>query len=108
MSFTFDQWISFWINPDAIPARISLGVTSLLTLSTQHGKSQASLPPVSYLKTVDAFMSTSTIFVFMALMEMCLVNIILGDFGSSKKTVKNKQKKQKEKMNSISEKVCKT
>lgn len=57
---------------------MTLGVTSLLTLSTQHAKSQASLPPVSYLKAVDAFMSVCTIFVFMALMEYCLVNIVLG------------------------------
>lgn len=73
------QWVSFWIKPEAAPARVTLGVTSLLTLSTQHAKSQASLPPVSYLKAVDAFMSVCTIFVFMALMEYCLVNIVLGE-----------------------------
>ncbi|XP_025163471.1 glycine receptor subunit alpha-3 isoform X1 [Harpegnathos saltator] len=72
-------WVSFWIKPEAAPARVTLGVTSLLTLSTQHAKSQASLPPVSYLKAVDAFMSVCTVFVFMALMEYCLVNIVLGD-----------------------------
>lgn len=71
--------MSFWIKPEAAPARVTLGVTSLLTLSTQHAKSQALLPPVSYLKAVDAFMSVCTIFVFMALMEYCLVNIVLGD-----------------------------
>uniref|UniRef100_A0A8D8PVE6 Glycine receptor subunit alpha-3 n=2 Tax=Cacopsylla melanoneura TaxID=428564 RepID=A0A8D8PVE6_9HEMI len=73
------SWVSFWIKPEAAPARVTLGVTSLLTLSTQHAKSQASLPPVSYLKAVDAFMSACTVFVFMALMEYCLVNIVLGD-----------------------------
>ncbi|CAH1123646.1 unnamed protein product [Ceutorhynchus assimilis] len=73
------SWVSFWIKPEAAPARVTLGVTSLLTLSTQHAKSQAALPPVSYLKAVDAFMSACTIFVFMALMEYCLVNIVLGD-----------------------------
>lgn len=76
------QWVSFWIKPEAAPARVTLGVTSLLTLSTQHAKSQASLPPVSYLKAVDAFMSVCTIFVFMALMEYCLVNIVLGKIAT--------------------------
>ena len=34
------SWISFWIKPEAVPARVTLGVTSLLTLSTQHANSQ--------------------------------------------------------------------
>lgn len=80
------SWISFWIQPEAAPARVTLGVTSLLTLSTQHAKSQAALPPVSYLKAVDAFMSVCTVFVFMALMEYCLVNIVLGDSVGQKAT----------------------
>ncbi|KAJ8940374.1 hypothetical protein NQ318_015767, partial [Aromia moschata] len=78
------SWVSFWIKPEAAPARVTLGVTSLLTLSTQHAKSQAALPPVSYLKAVDAFMSACTVFVFMALMEYCLVNIVLGDSDAPK------------------------
>ena len=36
----------------AVPARVTLGVTSLLTLSTQHANSQKSLPPVSYIKVI--------------------------------------------------------
>lgn len=60
INFLSFQWVSFWIKPEAAPARVTLGVTSLLTLSTQHAKSQASLPPVSYLKAVDAFMSVCT------------------------------------------------
>ncbi|KAF2353388.1 Neurotransmitter-gated ion-channel [Trinorchestia longiramus] len=73
------SWISFWIKPEAAPARVTLGVTSLLTLSTQHAKSQAALPPVSYIKIIDMFMNTCTIFVFLALMEYAFVNFVLGD-----------------------------
>lgn len=73
------SWVSFWIKPEIAPARVTLGVTSLLTLFTQQAKSQASLPPVSYIKTIDIFMSSCTVFVFMALIEYAIVNIILGD-----------------------------
>ncbi|KAK7079959.1 hypothetical protein SK128_021375, partial [Halocaridina rubra] len=73
------SWISFWIRPEAVPARVTLGVTSLLTLSTQHANSQKSLPPVSYIKAIDVFMSSCTVFVFFSLMEYALVNVLLGD-----------------------------
>ncbi|CAM1306346.1 ort (predicted) [Pycnogonum litorale] len=73
------SWVSFWIKPEAVPARITLGVTSLLTMSTQHAKSQASLPPVSYIKAIDIFMSACIVFVFLSLMEYALVNNLLGD-----------------------------
>jgi hypothetical protein len=29
------SWVSFWINMEAVPARISLGVTTVLTMATQ-------------------------------------------------------------------------
>ncbi|KFM78599.1 Glycine receptor subunit alpha-3, partial [Stegodyphus mimosarum] len=73
------SWVSFWIRPDAVPARVTLGVTSLLTLSTQHAKSLASLPPVSYIKAIDIFMASCTVFVFLSLMEYALVNVILEE-----------------------------
>ncbi|XP_015925835.1 glycine receptor subunit alpha-2-like [Parasteatoda tepidariorum] len=73
------SWVSFWIRPEAVPARVTLGVTSLLTLSTQHAKSLDSLPPVSYIKAIDIFMASCTIFVFLSLMEFAMVNAILED-----------------------------
>ncbi|XP_076313460.1 glycine receptor subunit alpha-2-like [Tachypleus tridentatus] len=76
------SWISFWIKPEAVPARVTLCVTSLLTLSTQHAQSQKSLPPVSYIKAIDIFMSSCTVFVFASLMEYAVVNIISGDDDS--------------------------
>ncbi|KAF8771630.1 Glycine receptor subunit alpha-2 like protein [Argiope bruennichi] len=72
------SWISFWIRADAVPARVTLCVTSLLTLATQHAQSQKSLPPVSYIKAIDIFMSTCTLFVFSSLMEYAIVNIVMG------------------------------
>ncbi|XP_070396691.1 glycine receptor subunit alpha-2 isoform X3 [Dermacentor albipictus] len=84
------SWISFWIKPEAVPARVTLGVTSLLTLCTQHAKSQADLPPVSYIKAIDIFMSSCTIFVFASLMEYAVVNIILEDGQKQFDTVRTR------------------
>ncbi|RWS21142.1 glutamate-gated chloride channel-like protein, partial [Leptotrombidium deliense] len=47
------SWVSFWLDPNAIPARVSLGVTTLLTMATQISGINASLPPVSYTKAID-------------------------------------------------------
>ncbi|KAH9363377.1 hypothetical protein HPB48_006483 [Haemaphysalis longicornis] len=86
------SWISFWIKPEAVPARVTLCVTSLLTLSTQHAQSQKSLPPVSYIKAIDIFMSSCTVFVFASLMEYALVNILMGeaetDDGSRRRSIR--------------------
>ncbi|XP_063704812.1 glycine receptor subunit alpha-2 isoform X2 [Culicoides brevitarsis] len=75
------SWISFWIKPEAIPARVTLGVTSLLTLATQNTQSQQSLPPVSYVKAIDVWMSSCSVFVFLSLMEFAVVNNYMGMGG---------------------------
>lgn len=46
------SWVSFWIDPSAIPARISLSFTTLLTLSTMAAGVRVALPPVSYAKAI--------------------------------------------------------
>ena len=72
------SWISFWIKPEAVPARVTLGVTSLLTLSTQHANSQKSLPPVSYIKAIDVFMSGCTVSI---VLEIYAKNGFFENFG---------------------------
>ncbi|XP_039298615.1 glycine receptor subunit alpha-4-like isoform X3 [Nilaparvata lugens] len=76
------SWISFWIKPEAIPARVTLGVTSLLTLATQNTQSQKSLPPVSYVKAIDIWMSSCSVFVFLSLMEFAVVNNYMGPIAT--------------------------
>ena len=86
------SWISFWIKPEAVPARVTLGVTSLLTLSTQHASSQKALPPVSYIKAIDMFMNACTVFVFCSLIEYALINVIMGDASEIERRKKRKEK----------------
>lgn len=70
------SWVSFWISLDAVPARISLGLLSVLTMTTQSSGSRANLPQVSYIKAIDIWMSACMLFVFAALIEYALVNVL--------------------------------
>uniref|UniRef100_A0A915LRQ4 Ig-like domain-containing protein n=1 Tax=Meloidogyne javanica TaxID=6303 RepID=A0A915LRQ4_MELJA len=47
------SWVSFWLDRTAVPARVTLGVTTLLTMTTQTSGINAKLPPVSYSKAID-------------------------------------------------------
>ncbi len=53
------SWVSFWLDPNAVPARVSLGVTTLLTMSTQTASINNSLPPVAYTKAIDVWTGVS-------------------------------------------------
>ncbi|XP_069753856.1 gamma-aminobutyric acid receptor subunit gamma-2 isoform X7 [Narcine bancroftii] len=63
------SWVSFWINKDAVPARTSLGITTVLTMTTLSTIARKSLPKVSYVTAMDLFVSVCFIFVFAALIE---------------------------------------
>nr|AWJ68188.1 putative GABA receptor 6 [Hirudo verbana] len=70
------SWVSFWINVDASPARVSIGLLTVLTTTTQSSQSTATLPRVSYIKAIDVWMSVCLVFVFAALLEYAAVNVL--------------------------------
>lgn len=69
------SWISFWIHVDAVPARVSLGVICVLTMTTQSSGIRSSLPVVSYIKAIDIWMAVGLLFVFAALLEYAYINV---------------------------------
>ncbi|XP_076352734.1 glycine receptor subunit alpha-4-like [Tachypleus tridentatus] len=70
------SWVSFWLNVDAVPARVTLGVTTLLTLTTVASGVRTQLPPVSYVKAIDVWIGACSVMVFGALLEFTLVNYL--------------------------------
>ncbi|KAL8621058.1 hypothetical protein ACOMHN_040583 [Nucella lapillus] len=70
------SWISFWLTVNSVAGRISLGVLTVLTMTTQSSSVNASLPRVSYTKAIDVWMSTCLVFVFCALLEFAVVNVL--------------------------------
>ncbi|XP_064608271.1 glycine receptor subunit alpha-3-like isoform X2 [Liolophura sinensis] len=70
------SWVSFWLDVDAIPARITLGVLTVLTLTTQSSSLRNTLPKVSYIKAIDVWMALCLGFVFSALLEFAFVNVL--------------------------------
>ncbi|XP_006813348.1 gamma-aminobutyric acid receptor subunit beta-3-like [Saccoglossus kowalevskii] len=92
------SWVSFWINHEATSARVALvaankqvetarttiGITTVLTMTTISTSVRASLPRISYIKAIDIYLVTSFAFVFAALLEYAIVNY---NFWQSQKKI---------------------
>lgn len=79
------SWISFWISPESAPARVALGITTVLTMTTLISSARASLPKVSYVKAIDWYLLLCLIFVFGSIMEYTFVAFILNIMKTKKK-----------------------
>ncbi|XP_078694787.1 glycine receptor subunit alpha-4-like [Branchiostoma floridae x Branchiostoma belcheri] len=66
------SWLTFWISPNQAPARVALGITTVLTATTLTTVSRSSLPKFSYIRSIDIWMLVCTIYVFAALVEFSL------------------------------------
>nr|XP_040039769.1 gamma-aminobutyric acid receptor subunit beta-3 isoform X1 [Gasterosteus aculeatus aculeatus] len=98
---TILSWVSFWINYDASAARVALGITTVLTMTTINTHLRETLPKIPYVKAIDMYLMGCFVFVFLALLEYAFVNYTFFGRGPQmqKKQAEKAQKANNEREN---------
>ena len=76
------SWVAFWISIDAIPARVTIGLLTVLTMTTQSTGARSQLPRVSYIKVsaccdvndvykINAYLQSLSLFSFFCHRTCC-------------------------------------
>lgn len=99
------SWVSFWINHEATSARVALGITTVLTMTTISTGVRSSLPRISYVKAIDIYLVMCFVFVFAALLEYAAVNYTYWGARAKKKKKEKKQRDREEKEKQMSAKA---
>ncbi|XP_058789337.1 gamma-aminobutyric acid receptor subunit beta-like isoform X2 [Phymastichus coffea] len=89
------SWVSFWINHEATSARVALGITTVLTMTTISTGVRSSLPRISYVKAIDIYLVMCFVFVFAALLEYAAVNYTYWGARAKKKSKKKETEEKK-------------
>ena len=71
--FVIVAWLSLFLPPEAIPGRVTMAMTTLLTLAAMFGSVRQNTPRVSYVSALDVWMCGCIIFVFICLLEYVIV-----------------------------------
>ncbi|KAK3853797.1 hypothetical protein Pcinc_039679 [Petrolisthes cinctipes] len=69
------SWVSFWLNREATSDRISLGITTVLTMTFLGLEARTDLPKVSYSTALDLFVWISYGFIFATIIEFAFVHL---------------------------------
>jgi hypothetical protein len=67
------SWISFWLDIEATPARVSLGILTVLAMTTQNKYTGGQR--VSYVTAMNVWTAASLAFVFLAVIEFAYINV---------------------------------
>ncbi|XP_068141510.1 LOW QUALITY PROTEIN: gamma-aminobutyric acid receptor alpha-like [Drosophila tropicalis] len=68
------SWVSFWLNREATADRVSLGITTVLTMTFLGLEARTDLPKVSYPTALDFFVFLSFAFIFATILQFAVVH----------------------------------
>nr|XP_044996476.1 gamma-aminobutyric acid receptor subunit theta isoform X2 [Jaculus jaculus] len=75
------SWISFWMKYDSSAARVTVGLTSILILSTIDSHVRDKLPNIACVKAIDVYILVCVFFVFLSLLEYVYINYLFFSRG---------------------------
>ncbi|XP_078347208.1 gamma-aminobutyric acid receptor subunit gamma-4-like isoform X3 [Oculina patagonica] len=68
------SWIVFWMRPDDSASRLTVGITTILTIVFLLGYTNGMLPKVSYVKGMDWYLMVCFTIIFLSLLECIIVD----------------------------------
>jgi hypothetical protein len=98
------SWVSFWLDRTAAPARVSLGITTVLTMVTFIWSTNASLPKISYVKGIDVYLVCCFFMTFSSVIEYAMVSYVHMRF-ERKKRKKNALLQEVQQQNELSKQL---
>ncbi|XP_038051611.1 glycine receptor subunit alpha-2-like [Patiria miniata] len=71
------SWLNYWLDPDQAPARISLGITTVLAAITHaNSATKRGLPALSYVTALDIWFNLNVNITIIGLAEYGLVHVL--------------------------------
>ncbi|KAG0414171.1 hypothetical protein HPB47_008671, partial [Ixodes persulcatus] len=75
------SFISFWLDINAVPARVMIGVTTMLNFCTTTNSFRSNLPVVSNLTAMNLWDGVCMFFIYASMLEFIIVNYLYRNLG---------------------------
>nr|XP_014427990.1 gamma-aminobutyric acid receptor subunit pi-like isoform X2 [Pelodiscus sinensis] len=96
------SWVSFWISQSSVPARICIGVTTVLTMTTLMMGARTSLPNANcFIKAIDVYLGICFSFIFGALVEYAVTHFCTLHHSNLKVLTKDEDEEVEEEINGV-------
>lgn len=86
MVLVTSSFISFWLDVNAVPARVMIGVTTMLNFCTTTNSFRSSLPVVSNLTAMNLWDGVCIFFIYASMIEFIIVNYLHRKIPHSSKS----------------------